>query len=163
MSRALSVVRALTRPSLQPRSEAIRLVGSGGTESGEIFADNNLTTVKVGKEFQGDSGVKSGYIHAGDNALAGQGTINSVTIGGTMAGDTRNTDAKDSAQISAIGNITLVKIAKSVTGGASQSSGTIFAGMMPAFTSGARRSGTTLESANWPQTLKVPAASVIAG
>jgi hypothetical protein len=32
-------------------------------------------------------------------------------------------------------------------------SGTIFAGMMPASTSGARRSGITLESANWPQTM----------
>src|SRR5215467_6781894 len=42
-------------------------------------------------------------------------------------------------------------------------SGTIFAGMMPAATRGARRSGTTLESANWPQTTKVTAASVIAG
>jgi hypothetical protein len=42
-------------------------------------------------------------------------------------------------------------------------SGTIFAGMMPASTSGARRPGITLESANWPQTMKVTAASVIAG
>jgi len=36
-------------------------------------------------------------------------------------------------------------------------------GMMPASTSGARRSGITLESANWPQTMKVTADSVIAG
>jgi hypothetical protein len=42
-------------------------------------------------------------------------------------------------------------------------SGTIFSGMMPASTSGARRSGITLESANWPQTMKVTADSVIAG
>src|SRR6201991_2301312 len=35
--------------------------------------------------------------------------------------------------------------------------------MMPASTNGARRAGMTLESANWPQTMKVTAASVIAG
>jgi len=35
--------------------------------------------------------------------------------------------------------------------------------MTPAFTSGARRCGITLESANLPQTMKVTAASVIAG
>jgi len=35
--------------------------------------------------------------------------------------------------------------------------------MIPASTTGARRSGITLESANWPQTMKVTADSVIAG
>jgi hypothetical protein len=42
-------------------------------------------------------------------------------------------------------------------------SGTNFARMMPASTIGARRSDITLESANWPQTMKVTAASVIGG
>ncbi|MNT23400.1 hypothetical protein D3C72_1588180 [compost metagenome] len=42
-------------------------------------------------------------------------------------------------------------------------SGTIAAGMTPAATSGARRSGITLASASWPMMMKVTAASVIAG
>jgi hypothetical protein len=99
------------------------VLGGAGKHSGTIYGEN-IGAIKIGHDLQGGSYYYSGGIHSGSfigYSSSQGGKIQSCTIGGSVIGGAN----RGTAQITALGNIGIIKIGGDVQGGDGDSSAII--------------------------------------